>query len=174
MKFFSGFCFANEEEIFDTYILEDDFSVAGFSYGAIKAVKYLENIDRRVDTLQLFSPAFFCDKSSKYKNMQLSYFSKDKQKYIDNFVSNLQADIDISKYLVTGTKEQLEELLFYQWDKEVLQKIKDRGTRIEVYIGTKDKIINSDEAYKFFLHIADDLYLIKNRGHLLEARPFRL
>lgn len=39
-----------------------------------------------------------------------------------------------------GTVEELEKLFFYQWSEEKLQKVVDRGTKIEVYLGSEDKI----------------------------------
>lgn len=70
MKFFSGFCLANEQELFAPYLIRSDFTVAGFSYGAIKALKYAITCNERIDTLQLFSPAFFQDKDAKFKKLQ--------------------------------------------------------------------------------------------------------
>lgn len=59
MRYFSGFCFQNEEALFEPYLIKSDFTVAGFSYGAIKAMEYAFTCKTRIDTLQLFSPAFF-------------------------------------------------------------------------------------------------------------------
>ncbi len=36
-KYFSGFCFFEESELFKDYIIQNDFTVSGFSYGAVKA-----------------------------------------------------------------------------------------------------------------------------------------
>ena len=58
-KYFSGFCFADESELFSDYLENNEFTVCGFSYGAIKAFEEVLNSDLRVDKLQLFSPAFF-------------------------------------------------------------------------------------------------------------------
>ena len=38
--YFSGFCLANEKELFKQFIIENDFTVSGFSYGAINALEY--------------------------------------------------------------------------------------------------------------------------------------
>ena len=62
MQFFSGFSLQNDEKFFREFIQESDFCVCGFSYGAIKAFEYTQQLleeGKRVDTLQLFSPAFF-------------------------------------------------------------------------------------------------------------------
>ncbi|WP_238593468.1 hypothetical protein [Sulfurospirillum diekertiae] len=79
MKFFSGFCLANEQELFSSYLNQSDFTVAGFSYGAIKAFEYTLTCKERIDTLQLFSPAFFEDKDAKFKKLQTLSFSKNSE-----------------------------------------------------------------------------------------------
>ncbi len=61
-NYFSGFSLENEKEIFDDYIIENDFTISGFSYGAIKAFEEVLNGSKRVDLLQLFSPAFFSNR----------------------------------------------------------------------------------------------------------------
>lgn len=66
MRYYSGFCLQNEQELFNENIIKSDFCISGFSYGAIKAVEYALNADERIDKLQLFSPAFFNNKDDKY------------------------------------------------------------------------------------------------------------
>ena len=46
MIFKSGFSLKNEQTLFDEYINSSDYSVCGFSYGAIKAFKYVKAIPR--------------------------------------------------------------------------------------------------------------------------------
>ena len=65
-----------------------------------------------------------------------------------------------------GTYEELEELLNYEWNKEKLQKLLDKGTRIEIFLGGIDKIIDSAKAKEFFVGFAT-VYYIKEKGHLL-------
>ena len=89
MKFFSGFCFQNEKEIFKDYKQEGDFILGGFSYGAIKAFEYALSSKSRIDKLQLFSPAFFQNRDEKFKKLQLIYFKKDPELYINNFFKNV-------------------------------------------------------------------------------------
>ena len=36
-NYFSGFCFFEESKLFDEYLIKNDFTLNGFSYGAIKA-----------------------------------------------------------------------------------------------------------------------------------------
>ncbi len=170
MKFFSGFCLENEEIFFKEFLYEDKFSVAGFSKGAILAFEYVKDAKFRIDKLQLFSPAFFQDKEEKFKRAQTIFFVKDQDKYIENFLKNVSypAKIDLKNHLKKESKKELERLLNYVWKKEELEKIAKRGVLIEVYLGEKDKIIDSKKAKEFFKEFAT-VYYIKNRGHLLKG-----
>ncbi|MFA9374747.1 MAG: pimelyl-ACP methyl ester esterase BioV [Poseidonibacter sp.] len=167
-KYFSGFCLCNESELFKDYLEVNDFTVSGFSYGAILAFEEVLNSNQRVDKLQLFSPSFFQTQDKKFIRMQLMFFKKDAKAYCDNFLKNIAYPnkVDTSKYFSQGTYEQLEELLTYKWDEEKLQKLVDRGTKIEVFLGQKDKIIQSDKANDFFVNFAT-VYYIKEKGHIL-------
>ena len=167
-KYFSGFCFFDESELFNEYLEKSDFTVCGFSYGAIKAFEEVLNSNQRVDKLQLFSPAFFQTSNDKFKRMQLMFFKKDANSYCENFLKNVlnPTNKDISKYFQMGTFEELEELLNYQWSEEKLQRLVDKGTIIEVYLGEVDKIIDSQKAKEFFRNFAT-VYYIKEKGHLL-------
>ena len=167
-KYFSGFCFKNESELFDEYIIKNDFTISGFSYGAIKAFEEALSTKERVDKLQLFSPAFFQNFDNKFKRTQLMYFKKDANAYCQSFLENVifPKEIDISKYFELGTAEQLEELLNYNWSEEKLQKLVDSGTKIEVYLGGVDKIIDASKVKDFFKNFAT-VYYIKEKGHLL-------
>ena len=167
-KYFSGFCFFYESELFDEYLEKSDFTVCGFSYGAIQAFEEVLNSNQRVDKLQLFSPAFFQTSNDKFKRMQLMFFKKDANSYCENFLKNVlnPTNKDISKYFQMGTFEELEELLNYVWSEEKLQRLVDKGTIIEVYLGEVDKIIDSQKAKEFFRNFAT-VYYIKEKGHLL-------
>lgn len=167
-NYFSGFCFYEESELFDEYIIRNDFTISGFSYGAIKAFEEALNTQNRVDKLQLFSPAFFQNFDEKFKRTQLMYFKKDAIAYVQTFLDNViyPSNKDISKYFKLGTIEELEELLTYVWDEEKLQKLVDRGTIVEVYLGADDKIIDSLKVKEFFQKFAT-IYYIKEKGHLL-------
>ena len=168
MRYFSGFCFENEQELFRDFLIKSDFCVAGFSYGAIKAFEYVYSSKNRIDTLQLFSPAFFQDRDEKFKRLQLVAFKKDKQNYLKNFYQNVlyPFETDISKYKKQGTAEELKELLNYKWDKEKLDIITKRGTRVEVYLGKLDKIINTEAAKEFFKTFAT-IYYFNRSGHII-------
>ena len=73
----------------------------------------------------------------------------------------------MSSYLKVGTKEELEALLTYTWDEKKIREVLDKGTTIEVFLGSEDKIIDTNEAMKFFKTFCTT-YLIKQRGHLLK------
>lgn len=175
-SFFSGFCFKDEKELFTEYLIENDFTISGFSYGAIKA--YEETFEKvvekkeRVDKLQLFSPAFFQSKDAKFKKLQLMFFKKDEDEYIKNFVENVKyssskdGSKDIEKYLEKGTYKELEELLNYVWSEEKLQELVEKGVKIEVFLGSEDLIIDSPKAKDFFKNYAT-VYYFKEKGHLL-------
>jgi hypothetical protein len=167
-RYFSGFCFVNESELFDEYLENNDFTVCGFSYGAIKAFEEVLNSNTRVDKLQLFSPAFFQNFDDKFKRMQLMFFKKDANAYCENFLKNVSSPTnqDISKYFNQGTIEELELLLNYEWSNEKLQKLVEKGTKIEVFLGSVDKIIDAQKAKEFFKDFAT-VYYIKEKGHLL-------
>ena len=167
-KYFSGFCFFEESELFQDYIIQNDFTVSGFSFGAIKAFEEALSTNQRVDKIQLFSPAFFQNYDDKFKKKQLMYFKKDANLYSQSFLENVifPKQIDISKYFKLGTIEELEELLYYEWKEEKLQKILDKRIKIEVYLGGVDKIIDASKAKDFFKDFAT-VYYIKEKGHLL-------
>lgn len=168
MKFFSGFCLRGEQDFFSEWIQNSDFCIAGFSYGAIKAFEYALKCEERVDTLQIFSPAFFQDRDTKFKKLQILFFSKDQTGYIQEFISNViyPAKDDIASYVKIDERDALVELLDYRWEKEKLELLKNRGTRIEVYLGAEDKIIHPEVVLDFFLPYSD-IYYMKDVGHIL-------
>jgi len=96
------------------------------------------------------------------------FFKKDSNNYCENFLKNVlsPSNKDISKYFSMGTYEELEELLNYEWSEEKLQKLVDNGTKIEVYLGSADKIIDSLKAKEFFVKFST-VYFIKEKGHIL-------
>lgn len=166
--YYSGFCLENESQLFDEYLEINDFTVSGFSYGAIKAFEDVLSSNQRIDKLQLFSPAFFQTQDKKYKRMQLMFFKKNADEYCKNFLENITYpnNIDVSKYFKIGSYEELDELLNYEWDNKKLERLIRKGTKIEVFLGEKDKIIDSKIANDFFKNYAT-VYYIKEKGHIL-------
>lgn len=168
-RYFSGFCFENEKELFKDYLVENDFTISAFSYGCIEAFEEIYNSKNRVDRIQFFSPAFFQNRDEKFKRMQLMFFKKDCKSYCENFlkgVSYPNEKIDLEKYFKIGKYEQLEKLLNYKWDENKLNQLIQRGIKIEVYLGEEDKIIDALEAKEFFKNFSMTYYL-KKRGHIL-------
>lgn len=167
-KYYSGFCLENEKELFKDYLIENDFTISGFSFGAIKAFEEVYNTNERVDKLQLFSPAFFQDQDNSFIRMQLMFFKKNRKLYCDNFLENIShpTNKDTTSFFKEGTYEELELLLTYKWNSQKLQELVNRGVKIEVYLGDSDKIINSKKVKEFFTKYAT-VYYIKNKGHIL-------
>ncbi|MFK5882155.1 MAG: pimelyl-ACP methyl ester esterase BioV [Sulfurospirillum sp.] len=168
MKFFSGFGFQGERELFDSYLQYNDFCVAGFSYGAIKAFKYTFTCRSRIDKLQLFSPAFFQDKDEKFKRLQSLFFAKNSKSYMEDFLkkATYPSNLHTVKYQKNSTLKELKELLNHRWDEKEIQTIKDKNIEIEVYLGELDSIINPNSVLDFFKPFAT-VYYIKNVGHML-------
>jgi len=165
MRYYSGFCLWGEKELFNEYLDESEFCVAGFSYGAQKALIDAVHTNKRVDKLQLISPAFFKN-NSKFIKLQLNGFKKDKNKYILNFIDNIKypSKFDISKYIDNCDINELEEMFNFNWG--LIEHLKN--VKVEIFIGSEDKIIDVNGAVKFFKNYGD-VYLIKGVGHILKA-----
>ena len=170
MKFYSGFSLIDDERFFSKYLKKSDYTVAGFSYGAIEAfleVKTRLKHSQRVDTLQLFSPAFFQTQSSKYKKLQMIFYGKNPELYIQNFLENSFSPLKVQKIeQIPTTKEQLHELLYFEWSVAELLELKEQGVIIEIYLGGLDKIVDAQAAKDFFLDVGDVTF-IKNGNHFL-------
>lgn len=165
--FFSGFSLSGEDELFSEYLIDNEVTISGFSYGAVKAFEYALKSEKRVDKLQLFSPAFFQTQNEKFKKMQMMFFKKDASSYGENFLKNCGFDDEMkNKYFSLGTAEELDHLLYYIWDEKKLQLLKEKGIMIEVYLGGEDKIIDPKMACDFFKNYGE-VYYIKSASHIL-------
>lgn len=168
MTFYSGFSLTNDRRFFEPFLRESDYTVAGFSYGAIKAALHAANSTSRIDTLQLFSPAFFQTKKTSFKRLQLTSFSTDKEGYLLRFLQGCFAPCTLQEVeMKTGTIDELDELLNFVWDDELMQKIVDKGIKIEVYLGLEDAIIDVLGAKAFFLPYAT-VTAIRTGNHFLQ------
>mgnify|MGYP006872616152 CR=1 FL=1 len=58
MRFYSGFGFWNERELFKEYIDDNEFCVAGFSYGAQKALIDAVHTKKGLINYNFFHPLF--------------------------------------------------------------------------------------------------------------------
>lgn len=172
MKFYSGFSLINESYLFKEYINTSEYTICGFSYGAIKAFKKVQEsleLSHRVDTLQLFSPAFFQSKATKFKRLQMMAYTKNKDLYMNQFIKSCFSPYEKKIVQNTATtSDELEELLNYEWDLDKLKYIASAGVKIEVYLAEEDKIIDSLSAKEFFLNVATVTY-IKNANHFLQT-----
>lgn len=173
MQFFSGFSLKNEEYLFQSYINKSDYTVCGFSYGAIKALEFTKKqlkLGHRIDKLQLFSPAFFQTKSAKFKKVQLMGYKKDKINYMKSFLSLCFKPYEKKIVQNYETKyDELEELLNYEWDLNDFKYIINKGLHVEVYLGAKDEIIDVEGAKEFFLEVSTITY-IKDANHFLQTK----
>jgi len=172
MLFFNGFSLVREEYLFEEFLNKSEYCVSGFSYGAIKAFNYAKRqleSGKRVDTLQLISPVFFQTKSAKFKRLQMLAYSKNRLEYIKQFIDSCFYPYEkkIVEYK-KSTKDELEELLNYEWNLEELQKLVNQGVKLEVYLGGKDSIIDVEGAREFFLEVATVTY-IKDANHFLQT-----
>jgi len=169
MTFYSGFCLRDEARFFAPWLRDDAYTLAGFSSGAIKAFEHALASRSRIDTLQLFSPAFFGDKSEAFKRLQLRGFERNRAGYLQQFIAGCFAPYPIREI---RTKEEgaedLEKLLSFPWNPAELQRLTARGVRIEVYLGTADAIIDAEAARAHFLPYAT-LYTFKNANHFLQG-----
>lgn len=165
-RFYSGFCFANEEELFSSLTtLHHPYTLSGFSYGAILAFKQaLLRPHLRLQTLNLFSPAFFQDKTPAFLKTQILGFRKNPQSYINHFL-NLCGNPK-QKFFKQGTLDELEELLYFQWKEQDLQTLQKLGVQINVFLGGKDLIISPQKVSEFFAPYAT-IYLYKDLNHCL-------
>jgi pimeloyl-ACP methyl ester carboxylesterase len=168
MKYFNGFSLQSEETLFYDYLTRSDYVISGFSYGAQQAFEYACNSTQRIEKLILLSPAFFQTQKPSFIRTQLRYFEAGKDAYVKQFLSNVSypSNINLSRYLKVGTKDELEALLTYIWDEDKLKALRDRGITIEVFIGEEDKILDGHEAIAFFKKSCT-VYSIKKSGHLL-------
>lgn len=169
MKFFSGFCFQNEEELFTSFAQIDQlYTISGFSYGAIKAFQVsLQAIrsHQRIQTLNLFSPAFFQTQKSSFIRTQILGFRKDPQRYIQNFLSLCGSPS--KKYFKQGSLDELEELLHFKWKEEELRYLNQNGVKIRIFLGEKDLIIPPKDVCEFFSPFGN-VFLHKNLNHCLQ------
>lgn len=167
MRYYSGFALKNEEELFDVILekYEGNYSVAGFSKGAIDAFKYCLKSEDRIDTLILISPAFFNSKSRLFLKTQYKLFNKNPKQYVDNFLERATT-LSLDKYKILPGISELEELLEYRWNIEDIKYLKSKGTKIIVFVGESDNIVDSNEVFEFFSKECISFF-IKKRDHFL-------
>jgi len=169
MRFHSGFSLRNDEHFFADFLKKSDYALAGFSYGAIKAVLYAANAADRIDTLQLLSPAFFQTKKESFRRLQMAGYLKDPIAYTEKFIESCFAPCPVGEVELASdaSDNQLRELLYFEWTDELMCRIKEKGIRIEVYLGLEDRVIDVAGAREFFLPYAT-VTSIKGTNHFLQ------
>jgi len=169
MIFYSGFSLRNDAHFFDKYLVKSEYTVAGFSYGAIKAAFYASEATKRIDTLQLFSPAFFQTQKESFKRVQLTGFSRAQQGYINNFLVSCFAPLGVQEIEIdpNASEDELRELLYFEWTEGLMKEIFTKGIRIEVYLGLEDRVIDVASAREFFLPYAT-VSSIRTGNHFLQ------
>ena len=169
MIFYSGFALKNDDKFFSSWLDDKQYTIAGFSYGAIKAFEYALKSHDRIDKLQLFSPAFFQTKKEKFLSMQLAAFSADAPSYLRQFVDNCYSPSlnDGRVELDSADYQDLKKLLEYVWDESEIKRLTNKGIEIEVYLGEKDRIIDAQKAFDFFTPHAT-VFFFKDVGHFLQ------
>jgi len=169
MKYFNGFSLSKEESFFKDQLIDSNYCIAGFSYGAQKAFEYVYNSTERIDRLILLSPAFFQNHKKSFIKTQLRYYKADAKAYTKQFLKNVSypSDVELESYLSSGTVTELESLLTYTWDAEKILELKERGVTIEVFMGEEDKIVDASKSFEFFSTLVTT-YLVKTKGHLLQ------
>ncbi len=171
MKYFSGFGFQNEWPLFKEYIQRGEYNIAGFSYGAQKA--FMEAYERtkegrRVQKLQLLSPAYFEYLPKEVKHKEILSFAKNPDLYMRFFYKKVlyPSSLDINRFKKMPTLGELKSLLLFHWEEEKFEFLQEKGVQIEVYLGSLDKIVDASKAHEFFKQYAIS-HLIKDVGHLL-------
>ena len=169
MHYFSGFSLQDESHFFDDFLNRNQYSIAGFSYGAIKAFEYAADTSERIDTLQLFSPAFFQSYPEKFRRLQMMGYKKNSDAYLKAFIKSCFDPYTVQKVSQIPTQpEDLEKLLYYVWDLDKLHRLEKRGVRIEVYLGSEDRVIDVKAAKELFLPYATT-YMINHANHFLQT-----
>jgi pimeloyl-ACP methyl ester carboxylesterase len=140
--------------------------VAGFSYGAIGAIRHALQ-DESVKNLILLSPAYYTHKDREFKEAQLSAFEADPALYKLKLLkkSGLKEE-EGELYGKDGVAEELRELLFFDWCSRDVASLVARGVRVEVFIGLGDRVVEPEPSSKFFDQFAK-VYTLENKNHIL-------
>lgn len=166
MKFFSGFGFSGEDELFEELLDSSEYAVAGFSFGAQKALQEALNL-KRVQKLTLISPGVFTHLSYEEKRKQIELFRAKKEVYLSMFYKKCGAKDEHQKYFKNPSLKELEELFSYEWKESDLSSICKKGCKIEVYIGDRDKIVDIEGIKRLFMPYST-LYIHHGVGHILK------
>lgn len=169
MIFHSGFSLRNDHLFFEGFLKKSAYCVAGFSYGAIHAALFAADSDERIDTLQLFSPAFFQTQKESFKRLQVAGYLKDNVLYTEKFIESCFAPCPVGEVELDSdaSEEQLRELLYFEWTSDLMSAIRAKGIRTEVYLGLEDRVIDVAGAREFFIPYAT-VTSIRGANHFLQ------
>jgi len=167
VKFFSGFCVDGEAELFAEFFPPKEAFIAGFSYGAIEAIEYAVSTEEFFKKLILLSPAYYAHKDDEFRDMQHGAFVADAELYRLKLLKRSGLDETMAaKYAKMGTKEELCKLLYFAWSQELFDELKAKGVDIEIYIGSGDRVVDSEPSAEFF-RAHGTVYYMKNKNHFL-------
>lgn len=143
--YFSDYCLSGEEQLF-RFLRLGQYDVAGFGYGAYEAFSFAYNqmLKRhRIHRIVLIAPFF------------------DQENYIKKTQKIYNQYVKISQFLHIER-----EVSALEWSKKKLREMKQYGADIEVYIGGKSEIGESERVVEFFREFGV-VYYLKNFSHLL-------
>lgn len=144
--------------------------MAGFSYGAQRALEVAYESQERIQTLQLISPAFFQSSSEAFRRAQVRAFKHDEARYRERFLQNCTTEAElerVKRFSAPMDLEALETLLWYEWSAEKIGALVARGVEIEVFLGAKDRIIPAGEALAFFRALPVRVFWLKEGEHII-------
>lgn len=153
--------------MFAEYFDSSSDAVCGFSYGAQKAFSYVRKTPD-IKRLILLSPAFYMQKTDEFREAQIGVFADNPELYRLKLLkkSGFAAD-EMTAYQADGTADALRELLYFRWDSGELNKLAMQGVQIEVYIGSKDGVVEPKPSYEFFKNCGLKTVWLENKNHIL-------
>ena len=136
---------------------------------SINDAKYLKSIANyddiyKIEISKLEAVYQKCDIMITHVNP--SYSHEHMSSAYKNEPSNTFFSFDGHKYLNNGSFEDLQKLLNYKWDQNKLKNLQ-KDSKIIVFLGNKDKILNIQHTKRFWSKFAD-VYILNNKGHILQ------
>lgn len=154
-------------ELFSSFIPPKEACIVGFSYGGIRAMEYAMETKEFFKKLILISPAFYQHTTDEFRQAQLDAFVADSDLYTIKLLKKSGfSDSERDVYGHMGTIDELGELLYYEWSKQMLRSLCAKGVQIEVYLGGADRIVDPNVSMEFFKDFAT-VYFIKNKNHFV-------
>jgi hypothetical protein len=96
-------------------------------------------------------------------------FKKDEKAYIKQFSKFCFAPYAVKELeSEKNSLEDLQELLEYIWQENELKELAQKGVKLEIYLGSQDKIIDVLSARDFFTKLGTVTY-INDANHFLQV-----